>query len=82
MSNQILTNGLIQSGKKYDEYADKIEYYFGFQTRFLLQKLNYKSQLKKRSQINEEKVKQFFTAHAEDTMNELKLGQLILYLNQ
>lgn len=77
------SNGIIQSGNKYDEYVDKYEYYIMFSNSKTFTKVELKERsIKKVLANNEEKVKAFFASHNEDEMNESLLVKLISYLNQ
>ena len=77
------TNGLIQSGKKYDEYVDKVAYYIGVPGMDVFTKLELKEKQIKKVLIKEEKqVKAFFDMHREDDLNESFLIQLILTINR
>jgi hypothetical protein len=76
------TNGLIQSGNKYDEYVDEYEYYIGYSDLKTFTKVELKEKaIKKALPNNEEKVKSFFEMHKADKMNESLLVELISYLN-
>jgi hypothetical protein len=76
-------NGLIQSGKKYDEYVDNPEYYIEFHKLKTFTKVELKEKaLKKAFAGNEEKVKAFFEKNRAGKLNEALLIQLISYLNE
>ena len=76
-------NGLIQSGKKYDEYVDNFEYYIEFHKLKTFTKVELKEKaIKKALTGNEEKVKAFFEMNKTGKINEALLIQLISYLNK
>ena len=78
-----VTNGLIESGKKYDEYADTFEYYIVYNSSGIHKKVELKEKLIKKTITEDgEKVKTFFIKHTGDKLNESLLAELILFLNQ
>jgi len=77
------SNGLIQSGNKYDEYVDKSEYYLSNSSSKNLIKVELKEkQIKKAIPDDQDKVNAFF-ASQQDTnkIDELLLIKLISYIN-
>ena len=77
------SNGLIQSGKKYDEYVDNFEYYLTFNTSNTFVKVELKEKAIKKVLVNnEQKVGTFFEMHRSNKLTESMLAELILYLNE
>jgi hypothetical protein len=77
-----VTNGLIQSGNKYDEYADSYDYYIVYGNG-IYKKIELKEKAVKQVLIEDkEKVKNFFVQHSGDKLDELLLSELIIFLNQ
>ena len=76
-------NGLIESGKKYDEFVDEFEYYIIFPGGNQFKKVELKKKSIREALSNEEvKVKQYFSKSESGVINELFLKGLILFLNQ
>jgi hypothetical protein len=76
-------NGLIESGKKYDEFVDEFEYYIIFPGGNQFKKVELKKKSIREALSNEEvKVKQFSSTSESGVINESFLKQLILFLNQ
>ena len=76
-------NGLIESGKKYDEFVDEFEYYIIFPGGNQFKKVELKKKSIREALSNEEvKVKQYFSKSETGVINELFLKELILFLNQ
>jgi hypothetical protein len=76
------SNGLIQSGNKYDEYVDKFEYYISDSSSPNLVKVDLKEkQIKKAFPNEQQKVNAFLASHKEDKINESLLIELISYIN-
>jgi hypothetical protein len=77
-----VSNGLIQSGNKYDEYADSYDYYIVYGNG-IYKKIELKEKAVKQVLIEDkEKVKNFFVQHSGDKLDELLLSELIIFLNQ
>ena len=77
-----VTNGLIESGNKYDEYADSYDYYIVYSSG-IYKKIELKERSVKQVLVEDkDKVKVFFTQHSGDKLNDSLLSQLILFLNQ
>ena len=76
-------NGLIESGKKYDEFVDEFEYYIIFPGGNQFKKIELKKKSIREALSNEEvKVKQYFSKSESAVINEAFLKELILFLNQ
>ena len=76
-------NGLIASGKKYDEFVDEFEYYVIFPGGNQFKKVELKKKSIREALSNEEvKVKQYFSKSESGVINESFLKELILFLNQ
>ena len=76
------TNGLIESGKNYDEFVDNTEYYvlISDQPGFKKVRLNYKN-IKEVFKSDLEKFRHFTSEHDNDDLNELYLTKLVLFMN-
>ena len=76
-------NGVIASGKKYDEFVDEFEYYVIFPGGNQFKKVELKKKSIREALSNEEvKVKQYFSKSESGVINESFLKELILFLNQ
>jgi len=76
-------NGVIASGKKYDEFVDEFEYYIIFPGGNQFKKVELKKKSIREALSNEEvKVKQYFSKSESGVINESFLKELILFLNQ
>jgi len=76
-------NGLIESGKKYDEFVDEFEYYIIFPGGNQFKKVELKKKSIREALSNEEvRVKQYFSKSVSGVINELFLKEPILFLNQ
>lgn len=75
--------GLMQSGKKYDEYIDNFEYYLAFNNSNTFVKVELKEKAIKKVLVNnEQKVRTFFEMHRLNKLTESMLAELIVYLNE
>ena len=76
------TNGIVSSGKEYDEFKDEYKYFVlfpdGLSHDISLKKKSVKSVL----EVEKDKVDQFYKANAADEQNENFLSRLITSLNQ
>jgi hypothetical protein len=76
-------NGVIASGKKYDEFVDEFEYYIIFPGGNQFKKVDLKKKSIREALSGEEvKVKQYFSKRESGVVNETFLKELILFLNQ
>jgi hypothetical protein len=76
-------NGVIASGKKYDEFVDEFEYYIIFPGGNQFKKVDLKKKSIREALSSEEvKVKQYFSKSESGVINETFLKELILFLNQ
>jgi hypothetical protein len=76
-------NGVIASGKKYDEFVDEFEYYIIFPGGNQFKKVDLKKKSIREALSSEEaKVKQYFSKSESGVVNETFLKELILFLNQ
>jgi len=76
-------NGIIASGKKYDEFVDGFEYYIIFPGGKQFRKVELKKKsIRETLAYEEEKVKQYFSKSESGVINETFLKELILFLNQ
>ncbi|HEU0064484.1 MAG TPA: hypothetical protein VFQ58_05615 [Flavisolibacter sp.] len=74
------TNGIIESGNKFDEYADEKQYFIVTPKMELL-KINLKKKsIEKVMEAESSKVNQYFSEHKE-SVNELFVVNLLQYLN-
>jgi hypothetical protein len=77
------TNGIIESGKKYDEYIDVPVYYIAGPGGKEFKKIALKRKaLKEALPAEAEKVKKYFSKNEDDAVNENFLIGLTKYLNQ
>ncbi|HET9055657.1 MAG TPA: hypothetical protein VFN30_02300 [Chitinophagaceae bacterium] len=76
------TNGLIATGKNYDEFVDKAEYFVVMPGKNTFEKvsLSYKS-IKKVFKEDKESCERFTSLHGNDNLNEAYLIKLVNYLN-
>lgn len=77
------TNGLFESGKKYDEFVDQSDYYIVMpgQKEFKKVALKVKS-IKQALPAEKQKVKNYFSKINEDPVPEIRLVGLVFYLNE
>ena len=75
------TNGIIESGKKYDEYIDE-QVYFVLSPKQELIKISFKKKNIEKVLENEStKVSTFFNQHKNETLDENLVKELLRYLN-
>jgi hypothetical protein len=76
------SDGLTQSGNKYDEYVDEDAYYVMDAKSGQMQEITLRSKaIKKAFAADADKVKIFYSQHSDDDINEAFLGNLADYLN-
>lgn len=76
------TNGIIESGNKYDEYIDEEEYYIMSPKQELL-KINFKKKSIEKVLVNDSsKVQLFFSKHKREKLDETFVKNLLQFLNQ
>ena len=77
------SDGLVESGKPYDEYVDEVEYFVVFPGGKEDKKIIFKQKsIKDVFSSETEKLKSYFSQHREDTIDEAYLIALVLFLNQ
>lgn len=75
------SNGMLESGNKYDEYIDQDIYYI-LTSKGELIKIDFKKKSLERALTNESsKVETFFTEHKKDRLDEELVKNLLQYLN-
>ena len=75
------TNGIIESGKKYDEYVDTEEYYI-LSPKQGLTKITFKKKaIDKALETDYNKVQAFYNQHKSDIVDQEFVKQLLQYLN-
>lgn len=75
------SNGIIESGNKYDEYVDG-EMYFILSPKGEMTKIEFKKKSIERALVNEaSKVDSFFSEHKKETVNETFVKSLLQSLN-
>ena len=75
------TNGIIESGKKYDEYVDTEEYYI-LSPKQGLTKITFKKKaIDKALETDYNKVQAFYGQHKSDVVDQEFVKQLLQYLN-
>jgi hypothetical protein len=75
------TDGLVESGKNYDEYVDETEYYIGFKNNNY-KKIDLNKKSLSKSLADNPKVQAYFKDHKDDEINESFLFDLLTYLNK
>jgi hypothetical protein len=76
------TDGLMESGKSYDEYSDEYKYFIVMPDGKSFKEVALKSKSIKEAVGTDPKAAQFFSAHKNDPVNETYLSALVDYLNQ
>lgn len=77
------TDGMVESGNPYDEYADQVEYYILASNGKDFKQLQLKKRdIKKAFVAESAKVNTYFSLHRSDMLNENFLNGLIIFLNQ
>lgn len=77
------TNGIVESGSKYDSYEDEFEFYIVSKEKNEVKKVDLKKKaIKQALHFEEVKVEVFFKAHSFDAIDENFLTGLIAGLNQ
>lgn len=75
------SNGIIESGNKYDEYIDEVQYFIVTSKQEVI-KVDFKKKNLQKSLTNDSaKVESFFSEHKNDKMNEDFVKSLLQYLN-
>jgi len=75
------TNGIIESGRKYDEYADEVQYFI-VTTKQELNRIDFKKKsLEKVLEGESPKVQSFFDQHKGDKVNEEFVKNLLQFIN-
>ncbi len=75
------TNGIIESGNKYDEYVDENKYFI-LSPKKELMKIDFKKKSIEEKLENESlKVESFFTEHKKEKLNEEFVKNLLQFLN-
>ena len=76
-------DGLVQTGNRNDEYKDESEYYIVDQISGKAEQVSLKSKaIKAAFEKDEQKVKDYFREHRDDSIDENFLTGLVKYLNQ
>ena len=75
------TNGIIESGNKYDEYTDQEEYFILSPKQELLKFTFKKKNIEKVLEAESSKVGTFFSQHKADAVDEDFVKKLLQYLN-
>ena len=75
------SNGIIESGNKYDEYTDQLEYFIVSPKQELVKITFKKKALEKALENESSKVDGFFNQHKGDEVNEDFVKKLLQFLN-